>query len=144
MRGDYSQKTPAVVIELGKFSWFFWSLMGGGRQREDWSHMEVWLNKNCLLHVSLMKYTRFCNCCCQWNWPWCLRKMMSLLCTAQTVWNKGLKKHWFPIVATYGTWIMGRWTCLWSGTCNIIIILHHKVTNDLISADLEIIPGGGG
>ena len=26
----------------------------------------------------------------------------------------------------------------------IIIILHHKVSNDLISADLEIIPGGGG
>ena len=72
------------------------------------------------------------------------KQIMSLLCTAQTVWNKGLKKHWFPIVATYGTCIMGRWTCLWSGTCNIIIILHHKVTNDLISADLEIIPGGGG
>ena len=73
------------------------------------------------------------------------KQMMSLLCTAQTVWNKGLKRHWFPIVATYRTCIMGRWTCLWSGTCyNIIIILHHKVTNDLISADLEIIPGGGG
>ena len=71
--------------------------------------------------------------------------MMSLLCTAQTVWNKGLKKHWFPIVVTYGTCIMGRWTCLWSGTCKIIIIiLHHKVTNNLISADLEIIRGGGG
>ena len=38
--------------------------------------------------------------------------IMSLLCTAQTVWNKGLKKHWFPIVAMYGTCIMGRWTCL--------------------------------
>ena len=72
------------------------------------------------------------------------KQIMSLLCTAQTVWNKGLKKHWFPIVATYGMCIMGTWTCLWSGTCNIIIILHHKVTNDLISADLEIIPGGGG
>ena len=23
------------------------------------------------MYVSLMKYTRFCNCCCQWNWPWC-------------------------------------------------------------------------
>ena len=55
------------------------------------------------------------------------KQIMSLLCTAQTVWNKGLKKHWFPIVATYGTCIMGRWTCLWSGTCSIIIILHHKV-----------------
>ena len=72
------------------------------------------------------------------------KQIMPILCTAQTVWNKGLKKHWFPIVATYGTCIMGRWTCLWSGTCSIIIILHHKVTNDLISADLEIIPGGGG
>ena len=61
------------------------------------------------------------------------KQIMSLLCTAQTVWNKGLKKHWFPIVATYGTCIMGRWTCLWSGTCNIIIILHHKVTNDLMN-----------
>ena len=69
--------------------------------------------------------------------------MMSILCTAQTVWNKGLKKHWFLIVATYGTCIMGRWTCLWSGACKIIIILHHKVTNNLISADLEIIRGGG-
>ena len=38
MRGDHSQKTPAVVIELGKFSWFFffgwlwdwtWSAMRG-------------------------------------------------------------------------------------------------------------------
>ena len=72
------------------------------------------------------------------------KQIMSLLCTAQTVWNKGLKKHWFPIVAMYGTCIMGRWTCLWSGTCNIIIILHHNVTNDLTSADLEIITGGGG
>ena len=71
------------------------------------------------------------------------KQIMSLLCTAQTVWNKGLKKHWFPIVATYGMCIMGRWTCLWSGTCNIIIILHHKVTNDLISADLEIISQEG-
>ena len=61
------------------------------------------------------------------------KQIMSLLCTAQTVWNKGLKKHWFPIVATYGMCIMGRWTCLWSGTCNIIIILHHKVTNDLMN-----------
>ena len=63
------------------------------------------------------------------------KQLLSILCTAQTVWNTGLKKHWFPIVATYG---------MWSGTCNIIIILHHKVSNDLISADLEIIPGGGG
>ena len=27
---------------------------------------------------------------------------------------------------------------------NTNILLHHKVTNDLISADLEIIPGGSG
>ena len=50
--------------------------------------------------------------------------MMSLLCTAQTVWNKGLKKHWFPIlpVINYGYGcILTRWTCLWLGTCNIII-----------------------
>ena len=52
------------------FVGFFWSLMGGGRQWEDWSHMKVWL-KYCLLQVSLMKYTRVCNYCCQWNWPWC-------------------------------------------------------------------------
>ena len=45
MRGDHSQKTPAVVIELGKFLCFFFCLvMGGGRQLDDWSHMEVWLN----------------------------------------------------------------------------------------------------
>ena len=72
------------------------------------------------------------------------KQLLSILCTAQTVWNTGLKKHWFAIVATYGMCIMGMWTCLWSGTCNIIIRLHHKVSNDLISADLEIIPGGGG
>ena len=48
--------------------------------------------------------------------------MMSLLCTAQTVWNKGLKKHWFPILINYGYGcILTRWTCLWLGTCNIII-----------------------
>ena len=49
---------------------FFFLLKWGGRQWEDWCHMEVWL-KYFLLHVSLMKCTRFCNCCCQWNWPWC-------------------------------------------------------------------------
>ena len=55
------------------------------------------------------------------------KQIMSLLCTAQTVWNKGLKKHWFPIVATYGMCIIGRWTCLWSGTCKIIIIMLYSI-----------------
>ena len=52
------------------------------------------------------------------------KQIMLILCTAQTVWNKGLNKHWFPIVATYGMCIMGSWTCLWSGTCNIIILVY--------------------
>ena len=99
------------------FVFFFVCLvMGGGRQWDDWSHMEVWLNN-----------------ITEWSIPDSVtvvvsetdhdsRKMMSLLCTAQTVWNKGLKKHWFPILINYGYGcILTRWTCLWLGTCNIII-----------------------
>ena len=56
------------------------------------------------------------------------KQIMSLLCTAQTVWNKGLKKHWFPVVAC----IIGRWTCLWSGACNIIIILYYIIRWQMI------------
>ena len=145
MRGDHSQETPAVVIQLRKFSCFFFWLLMGGVTNDSWTGTKWRLDS-----ISTVYYMYH-----WWSVPDSVtvvvseidhdaRKMMSLLCTAQTVWNKGLKKHWFPIVATYGMCIMGTWTCLWSGTCNIIIILHHKVTNDLISADLEIIPGGGG
>ena len=109
MRGDHSQKTSAVVIELGKFFFFFvwlWEVVANETTGPTWRFDSI---------ISLMKYTRFCNCCCQWNWPWCKENDVIIVYCSD-------KKHWFPILINYGYGcILTKWTCLWLGTCNIII-----------------------
>ena len=90
--------------------------MGGRCQWEHMSHMEVWL-----------KY-----CYYMYHW-WSVphsvtvvvsetdhdaRKIMSLLCTAQTVLNKDLKKQCFAILAMGVLWV-GEHVC--AGTCNIML-----------------------
>ena len=106
LRGVHSQEIPAVVIQLRKFWWVF--LVAYGR----WSPL-----RGLVPHEGL---TQVLFTTCMYHW-WSIpdsvtvvvsetdhdaRKMMSLLCTAQTVWKKDLKKHWFPM---FCSWFATLW-----------------------------------
>ena len=98
LRGVHSQEIPAVVIQLRKFWWVF--LVAYGRWSPGLTQV---LFTTCMYHW--------------WSIPDSVtvvvsetdhdaRKMMPLLCTAQTVWKKDLKKHWFPM---FCSWFATLW-----------------------------------